>query len=83
MSLNKKQRVTLAIGFILVALIGIFPPWAALLHEGSISYGWGNPIWKPLVAAFQTIDLWRLLVSWVVVGSLTAAFIVLFSNKRS
>ena len=82
MSLNKKQRVTLAIGFILVALIGIFPPWAWLAERGPLSREWGNPIWKPSTDR-AAIDLARLFVSWAVVGSLTAAFMVLFSNKRS
>ena len=80
MSLNKKQKATLVIGFILVALIGIFPPWA-IAGEGGFSFRWGDPIWQPL--AGQIVDLSRLFVSWAVVASLTAAFMVLFSNKRS
>jgi hypothetical protein len=88
-----KPRRIVGLALILAALAGLYPPWEArVTGPGSVhpSYSCGYaPLWSPPVAcgevlriaALAHVELGRLLIEWVILGSLTGGLIALGTTK--
>lgn len=67
--LNRKRKIIVLIGLIVIILVGLYPPWNINLGiRGSESCGYGF-IWSPPESRYGTgactLDAYRLLVQWI------------------
>jgi hypothetical protein len=78
--MNKKQKIVLGAGIILIVLMGLFPPYEVVRKvdqvgrtiEGPIKYGF-------LLSPPGDIDIVRLAIQWVIILALTIGTI--YSTK--
>lgn len=78
-NMNKKQRIILWIGIIIVVLMGLFPP----LHHTETRGGPG-PFFLDydfLLNTRRELDFARLITQWIIISVLTAGAI--YSTKKS
>ena len=83
--MKKNQKTALWIGIIVIALIGLFPPWVQM-HEvegpykGKYDKGY-SPIFAPPKSPAE-IDISRLLIQWFIVAVIAAGAIVTLKDKK-
>jgi hypothetical protein len=89
--MNRKQRVAIVLGLVLLALLGLFPPWTDSLtapmgyhQELPSGYHFLFSTPRPFDDRHSiTLDLKRLTVSWTVVLLLTGVIVVLLHSSSS
>lgn len=87
--MNRKQKVCLWIGIIIIVLMGLYPPWVRH-HMEEFSYGRYSLTTKPGPYSFiwnlpwgaKFINVYRLGVQWAMVAAVTGGFIITFANKK-
>lgn len=93
MNFNKHQKIVLWIGVIIIVLMGLFPPWQHTCNVGMYDIHSEQPAGYFFIAskpqakseskyAGIEIDTSRLLIQWVIVATLTAAFLITFNTKH-
>src|SRR6266571_3970404 len=89
--MNRKQRVAIVLGLVLLALLGLFPPWtdsltAPMGYHQELPSGYRFLFSPPRPFDDRhsiTLDLKRLAVSWTVVLLLTGVIVVLLHSSSS
>ena len=90
MNLNENQKKIVIAGVVLFVLMGLFPPWTYTLdHESTHRKrpaGYALILEPPgpestHVAFGVEIDVWRLLVQWLVLGAAIGVALLLVREK--
>lgn len=81
--MNKKQKIVLCIGIVVIVLMGLFPP-----SNTSMSYlfrleGPGSEYSFLLVMSPSDIGFGKLFIQWVIVAVITGGFIVTLKDKKT
>lgn len=92
--MTKKQKIVTWLGIIVVVIMGLFPPWKALISNIILTQIVGyrfifNPYytfgevegWEREMTIIQ-IDVIRLLVQWILVVVLVGSYLFLTSKKK-
>jgi len=87
---NRHQKRVVALGFVLLALLGLFPPWTQSLtaptgfhKEVPLAYGFILSPPKTESEVYSvTLDVRRLAVSWAVVMFVIGGLVVLLQGSR-
>lgn len=93
--MNRKQKTCLLVGILVIAAMGIYPPWVFRVDLGGATlnrdYGYAL-IWEPPERQFNSqgnkyatipdIDLGRLCVQWVVAVVITGGLIIVCKDTK-
>jgi hypothetical protein len=87
MSINKKQKIALLVGFAIIVLMGLFPPWCwNIPHGGQYFHQAGQYAFLFSSSDYNyigsEIDVTRLFIQWVVVGIATAGIMFLLKDRN-
>ena len=90
--MTRAQRVVILVGLLVVAAMGVYPPWSGESHPITLSGAGGDMhvhAYGPLWATWTDVEDWdtridglRLLVQWAVVAAITAALVVVLGGRR-
>jgi len=86
--MNDRQRIVLCVGLVVMAVMGLRPPWVVTFDNGYVhsrtDAGYGL-VWDPPARPRGgiTIDASRLAVMWVAVGLVTAVGLLLAGRRWS
>ncbi len=75
--MNRKQKIALWIGIIVIILLGLFPPFV----EPVGMYGRGR-YYKFILFSDDNIDIIKLCVQWAIVAVITGGLIITFKDKK-
>lgn len=88
--MNNKQRIVIAIGVVIILIMGLFPPWVATLDRNHREYpgDYGLIFSPPDVTDVESgygvhLDISRLIVQWVTVILVVAGIVLILRDKRN
>jgi hypothetical protein len=84
--LNRKQLVSVWLGVVSFAFVGLFPPWLSYVPLKDAIFRMPSKfafIGEPsLLGLGAEIDIQRLAIEWALVIAITAALVISFAHRR-
>jgi len=89
--MNKKQKIVILAGFLIIVIMGLFPPWNHKIYITTKRYietyaGYGLIFSPPSTEEGEfwiaRIDVVRLLFQWILVGIITIGLAIIFKDEN-